>query len=104
LVFNNGTITKFAGTGTGGYNGDGIPATHTGLNYSSILTKRNGELYIADTNDSRISSSQSSCLLWKQPNRFELQNDTCPHMVEASLNFSCSLRLWLTNSLLCENF
>ncbi|MBD2705081.1 hypothetical protein IC229_30930 [Spirosoma sp. BT702] len=42
-------------TGTGGYNGDGGPATSTQLNSPGGLAfDVNGNLYIADTNNQRI--------------------------------------------------
>jgi sugar lactone lactonase YvrE len=51
----SGTITTVAGTGSGGYNGDGIQATSATLNSPHGLTiDANGNLFIADTQNFRI--------------------------------------------------
>ena len=50
-----GIITTFAGTGTAGYNGDGIAATAAQLNNpSSVTTDRSGNVYICDHSNERI--------------------------------------------------
>lgn len=50
-----GIITTVAGTGTAGYNGDGIPATQAELNYPNELAIDGaGNIYIADQNNNRI--------------------------------------------------
>ncbi len=51
----NGVITTVAGSGTGGYSGDGGPATNAELNlpYCAVLDA-SGNLYIADRFNSRI--------------------------------------------------
>jgi sugar lactone lactonase YvrE len=50
-----GNISTVAGTGTGGYNGDGIVATNAQLyNPSGIVLDNNGNLYIADNGNKRI--------------------------------------------------
>jgi sugar lactone lactonase YvrE len=50
-----GLISTIAGTGTQGYNGDGIAATTANLNYpSGVTVDSSGNVYIADTNNSRI--------------------------------------------------
>lgn len=50
-----GIITTIAGTGTAGYNGDGIQATNAQLNYPGpIAFDKNGNLYFVDGNNFRI--------------------------------------------------
>lgn len=50
-----GTITTVAGTGTGGYNGDGIAATTAQLfNPSGVMVDGSGDLYISDAFNNRI--------------------------------------------------
>ena len=54
-VDTNGIITTVAGNGFLGYSGDGVYATNTSLNLPSGVTlDANGNLYIADTVNSRI--------------------------------------------------
>jgi len=52
----NGVITTVAGNGTPGYSGDGGPATSAQLGYypASIAVDSAGNLYIADTSNSRV--------------------------------------------------
>jgi uncharacterized repeat protein (TIGR01451 family) len=51
----NSIITTVAGDGTRGYNGDGIPAIGAKLNDpSSVAVDKNGNLYIADSQNNRI--------------------------------------------------
>ncbi len=51
----NGFISTYAGTGTFGYNGDGIPATSAQITFPrGIVTDPAGNLYIADSSNSRI--------------------------------------------------
>jgi sugar lactone lactonase YvrE len=50
-----GTITTVAGTGSAGYNGDGIPATSAWLNSPfGVNVDSGGNIYIADYGNSRI--------------------------------------------------
>ena len=50
-----GLITTVAGTGTGTFNGDSIPATSANISGNSVLiNKRTGDLYITDVGNSRI--------------------------------------------------
>ena len=50
-----GTITTFAGNGTPGYSGDGVPATDTQLNYpTGLWVDQSGNVFIADTMNNRI--------------------------------------------------
>ena len=50
-----GIITTIAGTGTGGYNGDGIAATAAQLfNPYGVAVDTSGAIYIADVDNSRI--------------------------------------------------
>lgn len=50
-----GIITTVAGTGTAGYNGDGIPATSARLAYpKGVEIAPDGSLYIGDANNHRI--------------------------------------------------
>lgn len=54
-VSSSGTITRFAGTGSAGYSGDGGPATAASLNYpSNLFMKSSGDFLIADHNNNRI--------------------------------------------------
>jgi uncharacterized protein (TIGR03437 family) len=51
----NGTIATVAGTGTAGYNGDGVPAVGAMLNVpQGVAVDAGGNLYIADTANHRI--------------------------------------------------
>ncbi len=55
VVFTNGTITTFSGTGSAGYSGDGGPATNAELNHPrGVAVSSTGEVYIADTGNNRI--------------------------------------------------
>jgi hypothetical protein len=50
-----GTITTFAGTGAGGFSGDGGPATSARLNAPiAVAVDRQGNVYIADFNNARV--------------------------------------------------
>src|ERR1039458_1822714 len=50
-----GIITTIAGTGTAGYNGDGIAATLAELSYpTSIILDDSGNIYITDDHNYRI--------------------------------------------------
>ena len=54
-VFPDGTVTTVAGTGIGGYNGDGIPATDSDLyNPIDVAVGPDGSIYIADQFNSII--------------------------------------------------
>src|SRR5947209_16646640 len=51
----SGEITTVAGSGEGGYSGDGGPATHAALNEPyGIVLDRAGNLYIADRLNRRV--------------------------------------------------
>jgi hypothetical protein len=55
VVFTNGTITTFAGNGTGGYSGDGGPATSAELfTPFGVAASSTGQVYIADTGNNRV--------------------------------------------------
>jgi sugar lactone lactonase YvrE len=53
-VNRQGTITTVAGTGACGFGGDGGPATAAQINEQGLGTDAAGNLYIADTQNSRI--------------------------------------------------
>jgi sugar lactone lactonase YvrE len=54
-VDTGGTITTIAGTGTCGYNGDGIPATTAQLNLPrGVAVDSSGNVYIGDTLNHRV--------------------------------------------------
>ena len=54
-VDNRGIITRFAGIGVGGYNGDGIPAIEAALFHPEHLAFDSaGNLYICDNSNDRI--------------------------------------------------
>ena len=51
----DGTITTFAGTGTGGFSGDGGAATSAKLSYpGGVAVDSGGNVYIADTGNARV--------------------------------------------------
>jgi sugar lactone lactonase YvrE len=55
LDVQTGAISTIAGTGTGGYSGDGGPATKARLSEPhSLGFSRNGDLYIADVRNHRV--------------------------------------------------
>jgi uncharacterized repeat protein (TIGR01451 family) len=50
-----GTIATIAGNGTGGYSGDGVPATDAELYWPwGVALDATGDVYIADTNNQRV--------------------------------------------------
>ena len=54
-ILTNGNIVTVAGTGEGGYNGDGIPATEAQISAPfGIFVTEHDELYIADHGNNRI--------------------------------------------------
>jgi len=60
-VDTSGTITTIAGTGTQGYNGDGIPATTAQLSLpAAVAVDASGNVYIVDTWNNRIRKIDSS--------------------------------------------
>lgn len=55
MIDSFGIITTIAGTGTGGYNGDGIAATSAQVNVPNyVCTDHSGNLYISCNQDQRI--------------------------------------------------
>jgi len=55
MINSSGIISTVAGTGVGGYNGDGIAATSAKLYYPGGICKdKSGNLYIADYYNSRV--------------------------------------------------
>jgi sugar lactone lactonase YvrE len=55
VVATTGMITTVAGNGTGGFSGDGMPATQTQLNGpTSVVVDINGNLFIADCFNNRV--------------------------------------------------
>ncbi len=61
-IDSSGTITTFAGDGSGVYGGDGGPAAAAGLRYPKGLAfdKIHGDLYIADSGTSRVRKVNST--------------------------------------------
>jgi hypothetical protein len=56
-----GIITTVAGNGSGGYNGDGIPATNAQMNFPlGVAEDASGNLYIADFHNLRIRKVDAS--------------------------------------------
>jgi YVTN family beta-propeller protein len=63
-VDTSGIITTAAGTGTCGYNGDGIKATAAQLNYPhGVALDTAGNLYISDTQNHRVRKVNSSGII-----------------------------------------
>ena len=62
-VDSSGIITTIAGTGVEGYSGDGLAATSAQLAYPSAMALDSGNLYIADTYNSRIRKVDSSGII-----------------------------------------
>jgi sugar lactone lactonase YvrE len=55
ITISTGVISTIAGTGTAGYNGDGIPATTAQINIPSALAfDGNGDLYFTDRSNHRV--------------------------------------------------
>jgi hypothetical protein len=55
VTASTGTISTIAGTGTAGFNGDGIPATSAQLNFpQAVVLDNSGNLFIADKFNQRI--------------------------------------------------
>jgi len=55
ITMGTGIISTVAGTGTGGYNGDGIPATAAQLsNPNEVAFDASGNLFIADWTNHRV--------------------------------------------------
>src|SRR4029077_20092589 len=54
-IDNGGTITTYGGNGTGGYNGDGVPATSAEIfNPAGMDLDASGNLFFADDANHRI--------------------------------------------------
>ena len=63
-VSTSGIITTIAGNGTGGFGGDGVVATTTGLNFpSSVAVDGSGNVYIADQSNNRIRKVSTSGII-----------------------------------------
>jgi sugar lactone lactonase YvrE len=63
-VDTNGIITTFAGSGSSGYSGDGGPATSALLSApEAVAVDNSGNLYIADTGNSRIRKVNSNGII-----------------------------------------
>lgn len=63
-ISTDGTITTVAGTGTSGFSGDGGPAASAMLNSpSAVAVDSAGNLYIADTSNSRIRRVDSNRII-----------------------------------------
>src|ERR1035441_10095668 len=60
----NGVLTVVAGNGKAGFSGDGGPATSASLNFpSGVAIDSDGNLYIADENNSRIRKVSSGTIM-----------------------------------------
>ena len=63
-VNTTGIISTIAGTGTSGYNGDGIPAISAKLNYPTLGTVDNvGNVFFSDYNNSRVRKINTSGII-----------------------------------------
>jgi sugar lactone lactonase YvrE len=63
-VDSSGIIHTVAGTGSGGYDGDGVPATTTRLKEPmGVFVDTNGDIYIADTENNRIRKVDSAGII-----------------------------------------
>ncbi len=58
--FSYGTIVTIAGNGNTDFSGDGVLATDTALNQPQSVAYMNGEVYITDTDNHRISHYPSN--------------------------------------------
>lgn len=64
MVDASGNISTVAGTGTAGYNGDGMPATSAQLNGPrSVAVDTAGNLYIADAGNNRVRKINTSGII-----------------------------------------
>lgn len=54
VVDPSGTINTYAGTGAGGYNGNGLAATATNITPSAVATNADGVLYFTDEGSYRV--------------------------------------------------
>jgi trimeric autotransporter adhesin len=64
VTVSSGIITTIAGTGTAGYNGDGIQATAADLNYpQGMFIDKTGNVYIADVDGQRIREVNTSGII-----------------------------------------
>jgi uncharacterized protein (TIGR03437 family) len=59
----DGIITTVAGKGTGGYSGDGGPATSASVDPTSVAVDASGNLFIADTGNNRIRKVSASGII-----------------------------------------
>src|SRR5947199_2102812 len=59
----DGIITTVAGNGTDGFSGDGGPAINAGLSAFGVAVDSAGNLFIADTYNSRIRKVSSSGII-----------------------------------------
>ena len=83
-----GIITTFAGNGTSGFSGDGAAATAAALNSpSGLAADTHGNVYIADTLNSRIRAVSSAGIIstFAGNDRSDFSGDNGP-AVSASLN------------------
>ena len=108
---NTGTIQTVAGTGTGGYNGDNIPATSAQLNYpNGVAVDKFGNLYIADYRNWRIRKVDTNGIISTVvgggsgcPTQTDAYGDGCP-AIDAWLYYTTAVAVDNSENLYISDF
>jgi uncharacterized protein (TIGR03437 family) len=87
----NGVITTIAGTGSGGYSGDGGAATSAELNNpSGIAVDSAGKVYFSDSSNGRIRVLASSCTYAVSPTSVQVGPLGGPFAISIQTSAGCS--------------